>query len=85
MRAPNEIIYKLTGQDLIGHINSIALIPGILSVQSFGDSLHLTLPDNQAKEDIRGKIQNILGRSFQMEPVEPSLEDLFIALIEGKS
>jgi len=78
-------IYKLTGQDLIGHINSIALIPGILSVQSFGDSLHLTLPDNQAKEDIRGKIQNILGRSFQMEPVEPSLEDLFIALIEGKS
>jgi len=78
-------IYKLTGQDLIGQINSISLIPGILSVQSFGDSLHLTLPDNQAKEDIRGKIQNILGRSFQMEPVEPSLEDLFIALIEGKS
>ena len=78
-------IYKLTGQDLIGHINSIALIPGILSVQSFGDSLHLTLPDNQAKEDVREKIQNILGRSFQMEPVEPSLEDLFIALIEGKS
>lgn len=78
-------IYKLTGQDLIRHINSIALIPGILSVQSFGDSLHLTLPDNQAKEEIRGKIENILGRSFQMEPVAPSLEDLFIALIEGKS
>ena len=78
-------IYKLAGQDLIRHINSIALIPGILSVQSFGDSLHLTLPDNQAKEDIREKIQNILGRSFQMEPVEPSLEDIFIALIEGKS
>ena len=78
-------IYKLAGQDLIGHINAIALIPGILSVQSFGDSLHLTLPDSQAKEDIREKIENILGRSFQMEPVEPSLEDLFIALIEGKS
>lgn len=78
-------IYKLAGQDLIKHINSIALIPGILSVQSFGDSLHLTFPDNQAKEDIREKIQNILGRSFQMEPVDPSLEDLFIALIEGKS
>ena len=78
-------IYKLTGQDLIKHINSIALIPGILSVQSFGDSLHLTLPVNLAKEDVREKIENILGRSFQMEPVEPSLEDLFIALIEGKS
>jgi len=78
-------IYKLAGQDLIGYINSIALIPGILSVQSFGDSLHLTLPDNQAKENIRGKIENILCRSFQMEPVAPSLEDLFIALIEGNS
>jgi len=78
-------IYKLAGQDLIGHINSIALIPGILSVQSFGDSLHLTPPDNQAKEDIREKIENILCRSFQMEPVAPSLEDLFIALIEGNS
>ena len=78
-------IYKLAGQDLIKHINSIALIPGILSVQSFGDSLHLTLPVNLAKEDVREKIENILGRSFQMEPVEPSLEDLFIALIEGKS
>jgi len=78
-------IYKLSGQDLIGHINSIALIPGILSVQSFGDSLHLTLPDNQAKEEIREKIENIIGRSFQMESVDPSLEDLFIALVEGKS
>ncbi len=78
-------IYKLAGQDLIGYINSIALIPGILSVQSFGDSLHLTLPDNQAKENIREKIENILCRSFQMEPVAPSLEDLFIALIEGNS
>jgi ABC-type multidrug transport system ATPase subunit len=78
-------IYKLTGQDLIGHINPIALIPGILSVQSFGDSLHLTLPDNHAKEEIREKIENIIGRSFQMESVDPSLEDLFIALVEGKS
>jgi ABC-type multidrug transport system ATPase subunit len=78
-------IYKLTGLDLIGHINSIALIPGILSVQSFGDSLHLTLSDSKNKDVISEKIENILGRSFQMEPVDPSLEDLFIALIEGKS
>ncbi|MDP3284295.1 MAG: ABC transporter ATP-binding protein [Desulfobacterales bacterium] len=78
-------IYKLAGRDLIGHINSIALIPGILSVQSFGDSLHLTLSDSKNKDVISEKIENILGRSFQMEPVDPSLEDLFIALIEGKS
>jgi len=77
-------IYKLTGQNLIRHINSIAMIPGILSVQSFGDCLHLTLPKDQAKEDVRGKIENVLGQSFQMEPVSPSLEDVFIALIEGK-
>lgn len=78
-------IYKLTGQDLIKYINSIALIPGILSVQSFGDSLHLTFPNNQTQEYIRGKIQDILDRSFQMERVAPSLEDVFIALIEGKN
>jgi len=78
-------IYRLTGQDLIGHINTIALIPGILSVQSFGDSLHLTLPKDQPREAVRMKVENILGRNFQMEPVDPSLEDVFIALIEGKS
>jgi ABC-type multidrug transport system ATPase subunit len=77
-------IYKITGQNLVLQSNHIAQIPGIISVQSFGDSLHLTFPPCFSIEDIRSKIYDLLGQQLNIERIAPSLEDVFIGLIEGK-
>ncbi len=78
-------IYKLTGIDLINHIDSIAKMPDIISVQSFGNSLHLTFPKNIPVEKIIEDIKQILKQNFILKQTEPSIEDLFIALVEGKN
>lgn len=77
-------IYKITGHNLVLQSNRIAQIPGIISVQSFGDSLHLTFPPGFSSEDIRSKIYDLLGQQLNIERIAPSLEDVFIGLIEGK-
>ncbi|MFH2046402.1 MAG: ABC transporter ATP-binding protein [Pseudomonadota bacterium] len=78
-------IYKLSGTDLISNIDPIAKITGIISVQSFGDSLHLTFPQNISAEKINEEIKEILKQNFDLTQIEPSVEDLFIALVEGKN
>ncbi|MBA3037117.1 MAG: ABC transporter ATP-binding protein [Desulfobacterium sp.] len=79
-------IYKLTGSGLINkYIDSIVQITGILSVQSFGDSLHLTFPKLTSEQEINDKIKDILKQNFMLKQIEPTIEDVFIALVEGKS
>lgn len=78
-------IYKLSGTDLISNIDLIAKITGIISVQSFGDSLHLTFPKHISVEKINENIKDILKQNFDLTQIEPSVEDLFIALVEGKN
>ncbi|MBU1052998.1 MAG: ABC transporter ATP-binding protein [Proteobacteria bacterium] len=78
-------IYKLSGTDLISNIDPIAKITGIISVQSFGDSLHLTFPKNISAEKINEDIKDILKQNFDLTQIEPSVEDLFIALVEGNN
>lgn len=77
-------IYKITGHDLLLRSNLFAEIPEIISVQSFGDSLHLTFPPGFSHEDIRSEIYGITGQQLNIERIAPSLEDVFIGLIEGK-
>jgi len=77
-------IYKITGQNLMLKSSRIGRIPGIISVQSFGDSLHLAFPPEFSDEDVKSKIYDILGEQLNIELIAPSLEDVFIGLIEGK-
>jgi ABC-type multidrug transport system ATPase subunit len=81
----NNHIYKVTGQNLILKSNRFGQIPEIISVQSFGDSLHLTFPPHFSDEDIRSKIYDATGNQLKIERIAPSLEDVFISLIEGKT
>lgn len=77
-------IYKITGNDLVLRSDVFAQIPEIISVQSFGDSLHLTFPPGFSDEDVRTKIYGLIGQELNVERIAPSLEDVFIGLVEGK-
>jgi ABC-2 type transport system ATP-binding protein len=77
-------VYKITGRDLVLRSNLIAQIPEIISVQSFGDSLHLTVSPGFSHEQVSSRISYLLGNQLNIERIAPSLEDVFIGLIEGK-
>jgi hypothetical protein len=61
--------------------------PAVESVQAFGDRLHLRVRPGSAlsvRENLQMSAQNSGISIRKIEVVQPSLEDVFIALLEGK-
>ena len=64
-------------------LERISALPGVRDVAIFGRYLHVVTPDASALEPL---LREALG-ALQMEPVEritPSLEDVFVSLIEAR-
>jgi ABC-2 type transport system ATP-binding protein len=58
---------------------------GILDVAVFGSGLHVVVDDAEAgMERIRAKLAERSIAIRRLEPIEPSLEDVFVALIEAE-
>jgi ABC-2 type transport system ATP-binding protein len=56
-------------------------LPGIESVQMFGDRLHLLCVDPKAVGDMAGPALRRAGHEeFKIEPAAPTLEDVFVSL-----
>ncbi|MBN1446934.1 MAG: ABC transporter ATP-binding protein [Bacteroidetes bacterium] len=75
-------MYALDDRDLVMNFSRIETVPGVRSVQSFGDSLHITSDGDILPERLQSAIGGALGRDVHLRPISPSLEDVFIALIE---
>ncbi len=56
-------------------------IPGVRSVQAFGDSLHLTTDPGMDVARLRRDVEVLAGCPVDLRRIEPSLEDVFISLI----
>jgi len=66
-------------QDAMGEIEKL---PGIKEVALFGKGLHVVAQDaGRAARDIR----NLLGTTASVEKIAPSLEDVFVSLIESRA
>ena len=65
-------------QDAMGEIEKL---PGIKEVALFGKGLHVVAQDaGKAARDIR----HLLGTTASVEKIAPSLEDVFVSLIESR-
>jgi len=65
-------------QDAMGEIEKL---PGIKEVALFGKGLHVVAEDaGSATSEIR----NLLGTAASVEKIVPSLEDVFVSLIEAR-
>lgn len=83
MRLP---MYALDERDLVMNFSRIESVPTVRSVQSFGDSLHITTEEDVDEEQLASDMRESLDRTVQLRRIAPSLEDVFIALIEeGKA
>jgi ABC-2 type transport system ATP-binding protein len=76
-----DAMYALEEHSLVMDYETIEQLPGVRSVQSFGDSLHLMTDPAVPEERIASLVENIAGHAVQLRRIEPSLEDVFIRLI----
>ncbi|MFZ1731028.1 MAG: ABC transporter ATP-binding protein [Bacteroidota bacterium] len=87
--SPKELIasmqlpmFALRDTELVMSFAQIEKVSGIVSVQTFGDSLHITAESGMKGETLSERISKALERSVVLAPIPPSLEDVFIALVE---
>ena len=76
-------LLTLETSDLFGSLTSLGGQPGILDVAVFGGGLHVKVEDeSRAEETIRAVLASKNIRIANMEPISPSMEDVFVSLIE---
>lgn len=90
--SPRELIaaqrhpmYAVRNPELVMRFSDIETVPGVISVQTFGDSLHVTTSDGIPAATIAREIETRLGVAVRLDPIAPSLEDVFISLIDRES
>lgn len=77
-------VLSLEGGDVEGGRRIAAELEGVFDAQPFGSTLHVRIdPSRVSDEDlIRTLAQR--GLSFRAEEIEPTLEDVFLAVVEAK-
>ncbi len=76
-------LLNLVTSDLLGSMTALEGRPGIQDVAVFGGGLHVRVDNaKQAEPVIRGTLDAAKIRIGLIEPIPPSMEDVFVSLIE---
>jgi ABC-2 type transport system ATP-binding protein len=66
-------------------VEALSRTPGVLDAAMFGRSLHVTVQDAVLGERVVRDALAAARRSVtEIEPVEPSLEDVFVSLVRAE-
>jgi ABC-2 type transport system ATP-binding protein len=71
--------WAISGEGLVEVSHQLRNAPGIKTVAPFGATLHVSADSSEALERAT---QSLRGRGLKIELIEPSLEDVFIALMQ---
>jgi ABC-2 type transport system ATP-binding protein len=76
-------LFHLEVSDLLGAMNVLEKVPGLSEVAVFGGGLHVTAADaDRAVPEIRSALEQAGISVPVLEPIQPSMEDVFVAMIE---
>jgi len=76
-------LLRLESSDIFGSMQTLEKLEGVSDVAVFGGGLHVTVPDtSRAMPEIRAALQRAGITVTVLEPIEPSMEDVFVAMIE---
>jgi len=89
---PQELKDQLQGQTLLRLETSVPLdtmkalegVPGVSEVAVFGSGLHLTVADESVIPRVRQALESKGIQIRRLQPIEPSMEDVFVAMIEAE-
>jgi len=76
-------ILRLECSDILGAMRALQALPETSEVAVFGGGLHVTVADaNHSMPAIRTALENAGITIASLDRIEPSMEDVFVALIE---
>jgi ABC-2 type transport system ATP-binding protein len=76
-------LLRLEASDIFGSMQALEKLEGISDVAVFGGGLHITVSDASAAiPKIREALEHAGIALTVLEPIEPSMEDVFVAMIE---
>jgi drug efflux transport system ATP-binding protein len=76
-------LFHLEVSDLLGSMNALEQIPGLSEIAVFGGGLHVTADDaERAVPEMRSALERAGISVPVLEPIQPSMEDVFVAMIE---
>ena len=79
-----EGLLVVRGRGLAGAGERLRALPGVRSVVRFGAGLHLRLvPGGPSEADVAEALRSAGASDLTVEPAEPSLEDVFLAVVGG--
>jgi len=77
-------LLELISGDFFESMNAVEGLPGVLDVAVFGGGLHIAVEDEAAvMPRIRGALEKRNIKIERLEPIAPSMEDVFVAMIEA--
>lgn len=77
-------LYAVHVSDVVHATAKIEQLPHVVSVQGFGDSLHIAVRKGTERAAVQQAVSGALGREMELHDAAPSLEDLFINLVSRK-
>jgi ABC-2 type transport system ATP-binding protein len=81
----SHYLLRLEVSDIIGSMTILERLPGLHDVAVFGGGLHVTAEEGeQAMPQIRSALEQSGINITVLEPIEPSMEDVFVAMIEAE-
>jgi ABC-2 type transport system ATP-binding protein len=81
----SHYLLRLEVSDIIGSMKILEKLPGLHDVAVFGGGLHVTAGEGErAMPLIRAALEQAGIAITVLEPIEPSMEDVFVAMIEAE-
>jgi ABC-2 type transport system ATP-binding protein len=77
----DERIYRVAAPDAVRLADRLAAAPGVVEAALFGRDLHVTLEEGGEEADLREALRSLGAEPEAVEPVRPSLEDIFVARV----
>jgi ABC-type multidrug transport system ATPase subunit len=78
-------LYGVSGPDMIGLLSDLRNLEMIRSAFRFGDSIHITLSDQAEEKKLIKELEAEWNASLVIKPIEPSIEDCFMALMHTET
>jgi ABC-2 type transport system ATP-binding protein len=76
-------LLEVGAEPMMAALELLPTLPTVREAALFGTALHVVIEDNAAIAPIRAALEDADIRVARIEPILPSLEDVFVALIEG--